>query len=268
MNVIKNTYYLTMRNIKAQLRVPVFLLFGLAQPILWLVLFSQLFQNQVKMMGQLAAQSGGANPYGTNSFLDFFVPAIILQNVLFGAAWSGTLLINDMDSGVLDKMLATPVSRVAIVLARILGSVVTLLMQIVVLLLVALIMGFRMQSALAAVLIAFAVALLFGMGIAGLSNLVAILTRRSEAVMSVSTFITMPLFMLSSSFLPLALIGGWVETVAKFNPLYWGVEAVRQPVLNANVDWGTVGIAFAILGVIAVVFVTLAANAFRVRTAV
>lgn len=263
MNVLKNTYYLTMRNIRAQIRVPVFLLFGLAQPILWLVLFSQLFAQQVSRMGSMP----GGNPYGTDSFLNFFVPAIIMQNVLFSAAWSGTALISDMDSGVLDKMLATPVSRAAIVLGRIFGSVAMTLVQIVIIFIVALIMGFRIEAGLTAVAIAFVVSLLFGMGIAGLSNLVAILTRRTEAVMSVSTFITMPMFMLSSSFLPLTLIGGWVANVAQFNPFYWGVEAIRQPVLNSNVDWGTVGIAMAILTAIAVIFVAAAANAFRARTA-
>lgn len=261
MKTLADIYYLTKRNFIAAIRIPVLMVFTVVQPLLWLVLFSQLFANQVKMMNNVP----GGNPYGTDSFLNFFVPAIIMQTVLFGGAWSGTGIITDMDTGVLDKMLATPVSRAAIILGRMFASVLYSMIQVTIIFIVALIMGFQIASGLTAVLITYVIAFLFGLGICGLSMLVAVLTKRTEAVTTVSTFITMPLFMLSGSFLPLALIGGWVAEVAKFNPLNYALDAVRGPILNHSIDWGTVGFSIGILTLIAAVFVTASTYIFRNR---
>jgi ABC-2 type transport system permease protein len=247
MNTLADIYYLTKRNVIAQLRIPVLLIFTIVQPLLWLILFSQLFKNMVSQM----ANAPGGNPYGTNSFLDFFVPAIVMQTVLFSGAWSGTSIITDMENGVLDKMMATPVSRVAIILGRMFASVLYSMLQVTIIFVVAFIMGFQSASGLSAILITYLIAFLFGLGICGLSMLIAVWTKRSEAVMSVSTFVTMPMFMLSGSFLPLALIGGWVANVAKFNPLNYALDATRGPILHNGIDWGTFTFSVIILVVIA-----------------
>ncbi|PZS00584.1 MAG: hypothetical protein DLM69_06275 [Candidatus Chloroheliales bacterium] len=261
MNTLADIYYLTKRNLIASVRIPVMLVFTIVQPLLWLILFSQLFKNMVSQM----ANAPGGNPYGTNNFLDFFVPAIIMQTVLFSGAWSGTSIITDMDMGVLDKMMATPVSRVAIILSRMFASVLYSMLQVTIIFIVAFIMGFQSASGVSAILITYLIAFLFGLGICGLSMLIAVWTKRSEAIMSVSTFVTMPMFMLSGSFLPLALIGGWVANVAKFNPLNYALDAVRGPILRDSIDWGTFSFSVIILVIIAAVFVTASTYIFRTR---
>ncbi len=265
MNVLANTYYIFLRHVKAQLRMPIFLIFTLVQPLLWLILFGQLFSNIINPL--TAAQ------FGTTSYLTFFAPGIILQTVLFGTAWSGTGIITDMDLGILDKMLVTPVSRVAIVLGRVFANVLTLVIQSGIILLVAIIfMGLRPATGLWGVIGTLVIAILFGLGFSGLSNAIAIVARRQETLVTVTTFTTMPLMFLSSALLPAALMPDWIQTAIKFNPFNYAVLAIRDLFLHSFSDftadqWADLYKALLITAGIAIVTCTWATVMFRRRVA-
>jgi ABC-2 type transport system permease protein len=112
---ISETAVLFSRSMKKLWRRPIALYFSLVQPVIWLLLFGQIFNS-------IARLPNTATYFAGKSYFQFFVPAVILQTLLFGAAQSGIGIINDMQSGFLSKLLTTPVHRMAILLGRILGD--------------------------------------------------------------------------------------------------------------------------------------------------
>ncbi|HEX6290028.1 MAG TPA: ABC transporter permease, partial [Herpetosiphonaceae bacterium] len=113
---------LYMRGLRKLLRRPVALYFSLLQPMVWLLLFGQIFSRITRFPGAAAA-------FGNTSYFQFFMPAVILQTILFGAAQSGMGMINDMDSGFLDKLLTTPINRMAILLGKVLSDLTRMILQ-------------------------------------------------------------------------------------------------------------------------------------------
>jgi ABC-2 type transport system permease protein len=106
-----DAWHLFVRGLRSTLRLPVFLVLSIVQPILWLLLFTPL-------MATVAAVPG----FGASSYLEFVAPGIAVMAALFSSVWSGVGLLQDMERGVLDRFLATPVSRGALIGGRILNA--------------------------------------------------------------------------------------------------------------------------------------------------
>src|SRR5215218_8571417 len=106
MDFFRDTWYLFVRLLRATVRMPVFVIIWIVQPILWVLLFGQLFRSVTTIPG-----------FGASSYVQFLAPGISIMTALFGAAYSGMGLLVDIDRGVLDRMLATPVSRGALLAA-------------------------------------------------------------------------------------------------------------------------------------------------------
>ena len=111
MDFLRDTWYLFLRLIQATLRMPVFVIISIVQPVLWVLLFGQLFSKVTTIQG-----------FESSSYVQFLAPGIAIMTALFGAAYSGMGILGDIDRGVLDRMLATPVSRGAMIAGRILHS--------------------------------------------------------------------------------------------------------------------------------------------------
>ena len=255
MNVLSDTWYLFVRHIKVSVRTPIWLLVNLIQPLVWLVLFSRVFENLVDLPG-----------FTADSYLSFFAPGVIIMTVLMGSAWTGMNMIQDMDLGILDKMLASPVSRVSIVLARVFGAVSTLVAQSLIIFLIAWIMGVDVATGFAGVLLTVVIVVLLGLGFSGLSNGLAILMKRPDPLIAFVTFITLPLMFLSSAMMPGELLPGWIQTAKTFNPVSHAVESVRSLIL-VGYEWNVIVPDLAILAGVAIVMVTWATSMFRFRTA-
>ena len=193
MNFITDTWYITLRDLRARIRMPVFIFMTLFQPILWLVLFTQIFKSLGGMLGP-----------GGSSYLQFFAPGVLVMMALFGSAFAGFGMLMDMDTGVLSKMLATPVTRVSIITGRVLASTIVILIQALIIVIVSLIMGVHIATGVPGVLFVFFLIALLGLGFAAFSNGLALLLKRQETVMAVTNLLTMPLMFLSSMMMPAA----------------------------------------------------------------
>ncbi len=249
------------------LRRPVALYFSLIQPAVWLLLFGQIFN-------RITTFPGAAQAFGGKSYFQFFMPAVILQTLLFGAAQSGIGLISDIDSGFMDKLLTAPIYRLSILLGKVLSDLTRMLIQGIIIVLIALGFG-QLQTpklvyayGVPGILGALAIALLFGLGLAGFNVFVAMQTRNTESTFLVANFLTLPLLFTSSAQLPLQLLPGWLQTVAQFNPVTYAVESMRVLFNGAHTVLNiTVAALFTrtllILGGIAVVTLTLAVRSFR-----
>jgi len=237
------------------------------QPVIWMLLFGQIFNRVARFPGTQGA-------FGGKSYFQFFVPAVVLQTLLFGAGNSGIGIISDIQSGFLSKLLTTPVNRMAILLGRILGDMTRMILQGLIIVVIAWVAGqFQEQRVhyvygIPGVVAALAIGLLFGVGLAGFNVFIALKTRNTESTFLISNFLTLPLLFTSSAQLPLPLLPGWLQHVAVFNPVTYAIDSMRLLLNgpNAIAEPSPVilmGKTLLILTVIAVITMTLAVRSFR-----
>lgn len=216
MRFFEDTFHLFERQLRSSVRMPVFLLLSIVQPLLWVLIFSQLF-------GAVASISG----FSSGSYVQFLAPGIAVMTALFGAAFSGLGLLGDMRSGVLDRMLATPVHRGALIAGRLAFSAAQVVVQSCVILLAAAALGARPRGGVGGLLLTLAAAALLGAGIAGLSSAIALLTRRQELLLGAMNVLALPMTFLSSLMMDPALMPRWIRRVAAVNPVDWAVVTAR-----------------------------------------
>ena len=200
------------RAMRLSLRNPAWVIIGLAQPVLYLVLFGPLLE-------PLTSQLGTGNAYR------LFVPGILVQLGIFGAMFVGFGLIAEYRAGVIESQRVTPAPRTALLLGRVLRDVVVLLVQAILLTVVALPLGLR--APLGGVLLGLAVVGLLGAAFAAVSYAVALTLKSEDALAPLLNMVAMPVLLLSGILLPMSLAPGWLETLSDLNPLKHIVEGVR-----------------------------------------
>jgi ABC-2 type transport system permease protein len=252
--LLAHSWLLTVRAIRSLLRQPAYAAMTLVQPMIWLLLFGQLFKSVVEI-------PGFGN--GTGSYLAFLAPGVVVMTALFSSGWAGTVYIEDMNRGVMDRLLASPVRRGAMMIGTLAYQAVTTVVQTVVVLVIALVAGARFDGGLAGVLVTVLAAVLISTVIASLSNALALLLRQQEALIGISQFLVLPLQFVSSAVMDTSLAPGWLQAVARYNPVDWAVVASREA-LSAGTDWGAVGGRLGLLAALALAMAVLATRAFRV----
>jgi ABC-2 type transport system permease protein len=221
---------------------------GILQPVLYLLLFGPLLTNIAQMPG---FPPGGA--------FNVFVPGILVMTALFGAAFVGFGLCDEMREGVVERMLVTPTSRVAMLMGRSLRDVTLLLAQA--LILVGLAIPFGLEINLGGMAVAFAMLALIGLMMSPVSYVLALVLKSEDSLAPVVNGLTLPLLLLSGVMLPMSLAPDWLQTVAKFNPLYHAVAAIRA-LFNANYGDGEIVVGLVVLVVLAVATIALGARTF------
>jgi ABC-2 type transport system permease protein len=251
MSPVTETLTIARRNLRKSVRVPMLLFMSLFQPLLFLVLFSQIFSSLADVPGF---------PYDT--YLQFLVPAIIAMAALSSAFQSGLGTVADVEDGMLDKFLIAPIHRVSIMSGRILADGTRIIAQAAVVIFAAFLMGARYETGILGILMMIALASLFGMAWAGLSNIVALRTQNAELTMVIGIVLLFPILFLSTGFMPSALLPDWLDTVAKLNPLTYLIEAERA-LVNEGWDWELILRSIGVTVVLGAVTLTGATRAFR-----
>ncbi|MFJ9080825.1 ABC transporter permease [Streptomyces sp. NPDC102384] len=214
------------------------MLFGILMPLLYLLFFGPLLTS-------LPLSSSGSS-------WQVLVPGLLLQLALFGAAFCGFGIILEKNYGVVERMQVTPVSRLALLLGRVLRDTALFLFQAVLLVLTALAMGLR--APLAGILIGFAFVGILTVSLASLSYALAFKARTPQEFGPVINALTMPSMLLSGLMLPMALAPGWLDALSHVAPLRYLVDAMRDAFVGhyatANMLYGVlVSLAFAALAV-------------------
>jgi ABC-2 type transport system permease protein len=246
-----HTGHLTMRGIRAMLRQPAFVMIMLVQPMIWLLLFGQLFKRVVEIPG-----------FAGGTYIDFLTPGVVVMTVLFSSGWAGMAFIEDMDRGVMDRMLSSPVSRGAMMASSTAYQGVTIVVQSLVVVLFGVIAGARFSGGVLGVLVMLVAAVLLGAAFSSLSNGMALLVRTRESLIGFSTMLTLPLSFLSSAMMAKEVMPGWMQNVAAWNPVDWTVSASRSA-LSADPDWSMIFGKLGGLLVVALVMGWIATRAFR-----
>ncbi|WP_308466288.1 ABC transporter permease [Rathayibacter soli] len=250
--LITHTAILTGRHLRAFMRMPVYLVMNLVQPIIWLLLFGQLFKSVIDIPGFGVA----------GSYLEYLTPGIVMMMALFGAAWAGTTYIDDMNRGVMDRFLTSPTSRVGLVISTMLYQAVLTILQTLIVLGVAWWAGARFDGGAGGILILLVSAVLLTFVFSAFSNAIALLAKTQTALIGISQLISLPLMFLSSAIMNTKLSPEWVGNVARYNPFEWAVVAGRQAMQNTP-DWGAVWANLGLLAALVAVMSWLATLAFR-----
>jgi ABC-2 type transport system permease protein len=210
------------------------------QPALWLLVFGETF-TRIR-----------AIPTGNVPYLDFLAPGILAQSALFVSIFYGIQIIWDRDAGVLAKLMVTPTPRAALVAGKAFAAGVRALIQALVVLVLAAVLGVAITPNPVRLLGA-GVILVLGAGFfCCLSITIAGLVLKRDRLMGIGQAIMMPLFFASNALYPVAVMPAWLRVLNHVNPLSYEVEALRGLLIGTParlwLDFG-VTIGFAVLGV-------------------
>lgn len=205
------------------------------QPALWLLVFGQVF-------GKLHAV-----PTGKLDYFSFLAPGILAQSVLFIAIFYGISVIWERDLGILQKLLASPAPRGALVLGKAISAGMRALAQGAIVYLMALIMGIRLNWSPAAIA-GVTLAVVLGAGIfSTFSLMVACIVKTRERFMGIGQVLTMPLFFASNAIYPISIMPVWLKLVAHINPLSYQVDMLRSLMVEGGASLFGIGTDLAVL---------------------
>ncbi|MGW3349469.1 ABC transporter permease [Nonomuraea rubra] len=200
------------------------LLFSVLQPAVWLVFF--------------AGGLGGAvdaRVVGTADYIAFAVPGVIAFTVVGNGVTAAMPLLFDKETGYLDKLLSMPIRRSSLIVSRFVFQVGMNSVQVLVILLVALALGVRPASGAAGVLAILAATALLTLALTAAAMALACAVPSHGTFFAITGFASLPLLFMSNAFVPLTAMPGWMEVVARVNPLTYAIEAMRLLVLRG---WG------------------------------
>ncbi len=229
---------------------PLELLTRAVQPVLWLMLF-----------GEVMARVRGVAP-GNIPYLDYLAAGILAQSALFVAIFYGISAIWERDLGVLQRYLASPAPRSALVLGKALSAGVRALSQAIIVYVLALLLGVGINLNLLNIA-GVAAAIVIGSGLfSTLSLIIACLVKTRERFMGIGQVLTMPIFFASNAIYPLSLMPAWLNTVSHFNPLTYEVDALRALMLPQGVsDYGLL-LDFGVLVAVSAALIAVAARMY------
>jgi ABC transporter DrrB family efflux protein len=208
------------RNLRVLRKNPGRMIYPLVQPLVLLVMF-------VSVFGNLAVSGHAAGASGT--YREFLIPGIIIENAALTAPTTGLALLRDASSGLADRFRSLPMARAAVLTGRLMSDAVVFAVQAILLLAVAtLLLGFHVRHGLAGLAAITAVTVAFAVGVAVLSAWLALLINDPETAERVLFFPAIALAFVSSAFAPVSDLAGWMQPVARVNPVTAAAAVIRS----------------------------------------
>ncbi|MFF4601834.1 ABC transporter permease [Streptomyces sp. NPDC001339] len=224
---IRDSLVIARRNVTRMVRIPEVLVFGLIQPIMFVVLFSYVFGGSINVPG------AGLSP---DAYREFLMAGIFAQTVTFATAGAGAGIADDMHKGLIDRFRSLPMARGAVLTGRTLADLVQTALTMVVLAVVALLVGWRTHENIAGVLAGFALLLLLGYAFSWIGALIGLTVRTPEAATSGGLIWLFPLTFISNAFVPSDNMPTVLRHIAEWNPFSATVQAARE--LFGNIPEG------------------------------
>ena len=248
---VSDTLTITKRNLLAITRIPEQLFFSTVQPIMFVLLFRYVF--------------GGAIHTSEGSYVNYLMPGIFVQTVVFGSVSTSIGLAEDLQKGLIERFRALPMARSAVLAGRTTTDLIRNVFVVIIMTIVGFLVGFRPTTGvipyIAGILLilAFAYALSWGFAVIGLS------AANSETAQVVSFPLVFPLTFISSAFVPVDQMPGWLQGFATYQPVSVTITACRALMLGGSTaSWVIQSVAWTI-GFL-VVLVPLAVWRYRTRT--
>jgi len=249
---VSDTLTITRRNLMVWMRVPAYLVFTVIQPVMFVLLFRYVF--------------GGAIPvHSSGGYVNFLMPGIIGQTASFAAVGTAIALAQELKKGVIDRLRSMPMARSAVLTGRLLADTGRMLLTILILVGVGYAVGFRFSNGVLAAVAMVVLATVFGLAICCISAYTGLAIGDEESVQAFGLIWLFPITFLSSAFVPIATMPGWLQAFANNQPVTYVINTMRALARGGPVEadfWKSA----AWLAGIFLVFVPLAVRAYRRAT--
>jgi ABC transporter DrrB family efflux protein len=246
---VTDTLTITRRNLLVWMRVPAYLVFTVIQPVMFVLLFRYVF--------------GGAIPVHTvGGYVNFLIPGIIAQTAAFATFGTAIALAQELKKGVIDRLRSMPMARSAVLAGRLVADTGRMLITILIIVGVGYAVGFRFMNGVLPAIGMVLLATVFGVAICVISAYTGLAIGDEESVQAFGLIWLFPLTFLSSAFVPIPTMPGWLQAFAYHNPVTFVVNAMRALALGGPLEpnlWKSL----AWIAGIFVVFVPLAVRAYR-----
>lgn len=235
---------------RKMLRDPTELASRAVQPLLWLLIFGQVF-SRVRGI-----------PTGKVSYLAFMTPGILAQSVLFSAIFYGIAVIWERDLGIVHKLLVSPAYRGALVFGKAASAGLRGLVQAGIIYLIAWALQIRIRWQADAVLGVMGAVVLGSAIFATFSLIIACIVKTRERFMGIGQVLTMPLFFASNAIYPLELMPDWLKLVAVFNPLTYLVDVLRGLMIEGGRSMHSLALDFGVMAIVFLILILIAADLY------
>jgi len=265
--MISETWALTVREVKKWVREPILLFMMIIQPVIWLGLFGKAFNltgliqlppNLPPQFREMINQMLRSTFGGTTDYFTYMAAGMICVIVLFTAMFSGMSLVWDRRFGFLNKLLAAPIPRGSIILAKINSSVMRGMFQAILVLGIAMGLGLKVGDAFGPldVLGILAALALLSLGLSSMFVAITIRIKRQETLMATVNLLNLPLMFASSALFPITQMPDWLQTIARLNPISYGCNTVRAFILHSSegLDLSSLTFNFEVLIAFALIF--------------
>jgi ABC-2 type transport system permease protein len=233
-NLVRDTTIVFARELRPMLRDPFSVVFSMIQPLVFLGLFAPLLSDVPGL--------------GEGSALQWFVPGIVVMSCLFGASMTGSNLLFEMQTGSHERTLVTPLSRTSLLMGRALKEIVPVLVQAVIV--VAVVVPFSFELHVAGTVVGLLMLSVFCVGLGSLSYALALAAKGQDWIFwTVQQTFLFPVLLLAGMLLPVDSGPGWLQTMARANPLTYVVDAERA-LFAGDFDPGVVASGFAAAGLV------------------
>jgi ABC transporter DrrB family efflux protein len=216
---ISDALVMTRRNLLVWMRVPAYIVFTVVQPVIFVLLFRYVFGGAIQAPG-----SGG--------YVNYLMPGIIGQTAAFATFATAIALAQEATKGVIDRFRAMPMARSAVLAGRLLADSIRMLIVILVIIGVGYAVGFRFQNGVAGAVGMVALAEFFGVAVCAVSAFVGLAIKDEESVQAFGLIWIFPLTFVSSAFVPIATMPGWLQVFANNQPVTLVINAMRAMALG------------------------------------
>ncbi len=219
---VSDALVMTRRNLLVWFRVPAYLVFTVVQPVMFVLLFRYVF--------------GGAIPvHVPGGYVNFLLPGILAQTAAFASFATAIALAEGMKQGVIDRLRSMPMARSAVLAGRLLADAIRMLVTILVILGVGYLVGFHFERGIAASVGMILTAELFGIVVCCVSGFIGLAIKDEESVQAFGLIWLFPLTFVSSAFVPIATMPGWLQAFALHQPVTLVVDAMRAMALGGDI---------------------------------
>ncbi|QMU75109.1 ABC transporter permease [Streptacidiphilus sp. PB12-B1b] len=215
---LRDSWVVAKRNLRRMTRIPEIVVFGMMQPVMFVLLFTYVMGGAIKVPGD-------SDP---NAYKQYLMAGIFAQTVTFAVAGASAGIAEDMTKGLVDRFRSLPMARSAVLVGRTMADLVQTALTLVVLALVAFIIGWRIHKSVLEAFCGFLLLLLLGYAFSWIGALIGLSVRSPEAATSAGLVWLFPLTFLSNAFVPVSTMPGWLQAVAYWNPFSATVQAVRD----------------------------------------
>jgi ABC-2 type transport system permease protein/oleandomycin transport system permease protein len=245
---VTDTLTITRRNLLVWMRVPAYLVFTVIQPVMFVLLFRYVF--------------GGAIKVPSGSYVDFLMPGIIAQTAAFATFGTAIALAQELKKGVIDRLRSMPMARSAVLAGRLVADTGRMLVTILIVVGVGYAVGFRFMNGAPNAVLMIVLATVFGLSICVISAFTGLAIGDEESVQAFGLIWLFPLTFLSSAFVPIQSMPGWLQAFANNQPVTYVIDTMRALALGGPIE-ASLWKSLVWLAGIFIVFLPLAVRAYK-----